>query len=102
LSRVGYRVTGHTDAHAALAAFRAAPDSFDAVVTDLSMPAMSGFDLVREILAVRGDIPVLMTSGYLGDDARSQAVAAGIRELIPKPNTVEMLGDALDRLFVRS
>jgi PAS domain S-box-containing protein len=102
LSRVGYRVTGHTDAHAALAAFRAAPDAFDAVVTDLSMPAMSGFDLVHELLAVRADIPVLMTSGYLGDDARAQADAAGIRELIPKPNTVEMLGEALDRLFVKA
>ncbi|HKP55415.1 MAG TPA: PAS domain-containing protein [Polyangiales bacterium] len=102
LSRVGYRVTGHTDAHAALAAFRAAPDAFDAVVTDLSMPSMSGFDLVRELVALRADIPVLMTSGYLGDDARAQAETAGIRELIPKPNTVEMLGEALDRLFVKS
>jgi CheY-like chemotaxis protein len=100
LSRAGYRVTGHTDAHAALAAFRAAPHAYDAVVTDLSMPAMSGFELVRELLCARGDIPVLMTSGYLGDDARAEADAVGIRELIPKPNTVEMLGEALDRLFV--
>ncbi|HKU38020.1 MAG TPA: PAS domain-containing protein [Polyangiales bacterium] len=102
LSRLGYRPTGHTDAHAALAAFRAAPETFDAVVTDLSMPAMSGFELVRQLFEVRPDIPVLMTSGYLGDDARAQADAAGIRALIPKPNTVEMLGEALDRLFVKA
>jgi two-component system cell cycle sensor histidine kinase/response regulator CckA len=99
LSRVGYQVVGHDDANAALAAFRASPHAFDAVVTDLSMPAMSGFELVTALRALRPDVPVLMTSGDLDDDARSRADLAGIQELIPKPNTVGMLVAALDRVF---
>jgi PAS domain S-box-containing protein len=102
LGRLGYKVTGYTDPVAALAVFRSAPHAFDAVVTDLSMPAMSGFDLVRGLLAVRNDIPVLMTSGCIGNDDLLQAQQKGVREVIPKPNTVEVLGEALDRVFERA
>ncbi len=101
LSREGYRVTGMSNAHEALELFRSAPDAFDAVVTDLTMPIMSGFELVEALRMVRPDVPVLMTSGDLGEDALARAELVGIEELIPKPNTVAMLVAALDRAFGR-
>jgi len=99
LERLGYRVTGFTDAEAALAAFRAAPASFDAVVTDLSMPGLSGNDVAKQILAVRPDIPIVMTSGYVRAEDRALALATGVRELVMKPNTVDALGQVLHRLL---
>jgi PAS domain S-box-containing protein len=62
LARLGHSVAGFTDPEAALAAFRAHPRDFNIVVTDLSMPHLSGFELARSVLAVRAGVPVLMTS----------------------------------------
>jgi PAS domain S-box-containing protein len=99
LKRLGYQVVGYTNPADALLAFRARPNDFDVVVTDLSMPVMSGFDLAREMLAQRPDLPVIMTSGYVRAEDHAAAKAAGIRDVITKPNTVEELGRVLDRLF---
>ena len=65
LQRLEYEVTGHVDAAAALYDFRSRPDHFAAVVTDLSMPRMSDFDLACELLNLRPALPILMTSGYV-------------------------------------
>ena len=99
LSRLGHSVSGYTDPKQALAAFRERPLDFDVVVTDLSMPHMSGFELAREVLALRPDTPVLMTSGYIRAEDESRARAAGIRELILKPVTMDELGRVLDRIL---
>jgi CheY-like chemotaxis protein len=97
LEGLGYKVTGHTDAALALQEFRARPMAFDAVVTDISMPGMSGFDLARELLAVRPGVPIIMTSGYVRPGEEQAARELGILELILKPDTVDELGHALDR-----
>lgn len=102
LSRQGHQISGFTDPEKALEAFRAHPQDFDLVVTDLSMPQMSGLDLARGVLAVRPDIPVLMTTGYIRAEDEGNARAAGIRELILKPTTMDELGHVLDRLFRNS
>jgi CheY-like chemotaxis protein len=99
LERSGYRVTGYTDAPRALEEFRSRPQDFDAVVTDLSMPRMSGFDLARELLAVRQDIPIVMTSGYVSPADQEKALGIGLRDLILKPDTIDQLGRTLDRIF---
>lgn len=101
LQRLGYRVSAHSEAVEALRAFAAAPSSFDVVVTDLSMPKMSGFDVARALRAIRADIPIFMTSGYVRPEDRANARAQGIVDLIEKPNTVDALGRALDELFRR-
>ncbi|MBC7982601.1 MAG: PAS domain-containing protein [Candidatus Obscuribacterales bacterium] len=97
LERLGYRVTGFVDPVLAIAEFRTNPGAFDAVVTDLSMRGIDGFELARQVLATRSNVPVIMTSGYLRTTDRDTAEACGIRELILKPNTIEELGVALDR-----
>lgn len=99
LERLGYRVAGFTDAEAALAAFRDDPTGFDAVVTDLSMPGLSGIDVAKRVLAQRSDIPVVLTSGYVRAEDRALALETGVREVVMKPNTVDALGQVLHRLL---
>jgi len=66
LEELGYAPTGFTSSTAALAAFRADPQRFDAVLTDERMPGMSGSALIREVRGIREAIPVVLMSGYLG------------------------------------
>src|SRR5438552_243322 len=65
LSKLGYDVIGCTSSEKALGAFAAQPHNFDAVVSDVRMPGMSGFDLAQQILAIRPRIPILLTSGHI-------------------------------------
>lgn len=99
LERMHYRVTGCIDPRNALSDFRASPGSFDVVVTDLSMPGMSGFDVARALREIRSDIPILMTSGYVRPEDRAMAQARGILDLILKPTSVEEFGQALHEIF---
>jgi CheY-like chemotaxis protein len=101
LQRLGYQVTGHVDAAAALYDFRSRPDHFAAVVTDLSMPRMSGFDLARELLNLRPALPILMTSGYVRPEDRKAAEILGIARIIVKPSTMDHLGQALTDVLHR-
>ena len=64
LVRLGYDVTVSTSSLDALAAFRATPLRFDLVITDQTMPAMTGETLVRELRRIRPDIPVILCTGY--------------------------------------
>jgi PAS domain S-box-containing protein len=95
LERMGYRVTGFNDSSEALAAFATAPGDFDLVLTDLSMPGMSGIEVSRRMLDIRPDIPVLLATGYVRNEDVEQARAIGIREVIWKPQTIGEMGDLL-------
>ena len=99
LERLGYQVTGYHDPAEALQDFKARPDAFDVVVTDLSMPGMSGFELARAVLATRPDIPLLMTSGYVRAQDEETARKIGVRAVILKPSTADDLGKVLDRVL---
>jgi len=98
LERQGYRVSGYTDARAALAVARANPAQFDLAVTDFNMPGMSGLDVAQALRELRADLPIAVASGYITDELRAQAPAAGVSELIYKPNTVDELCEAISRL----
>ena len=99
LQRRGYRVSGFTKAVTALKQFREDPADFDAVVTDLSMPGMAGFELTEEIHRTRADIPALLTSGYLQAEDQQKAESLGIRETIQKPATADKLAGALEKVL---
>jgi PAS domain S-box-containing protein len=101
LTRLGYVVVGHTEAARALDDFRSRPEEFDAVITDLSMPGMSGVQLVAEIQATRADVPILITSGYVPPEEHDAALRLGVRELIPKPTLVDEIGHALARVLAQ-
>jgi PAS domain S-box-containing protein len=98
LERLGYTVTAFNDPQLAVQTFVDSPQTFDVVVTDLSMPQMSGFDLVAAVKTIRPDIPVVMTSGYVQDKDEALAQKLGVRQIILKPNTVEELAQSLARL----
>ena len=99
LERLGYRVTGSTDAAAALQDFRSRPHEFAAVVTDLSMPGLPGHDLARQVREIRPDIPLVLTSGYVHPDDAPAVQRLGVVDVILKPNIVADLGPTLHRLL---
>ena len=101
LERLDYEVTGYTDADQAIQAFRNDPTRFDAVVTDLAMPDMTGHDLARTLLEIRPDVPIVMTSGYIREEDAQAALQAGIQEVISKPHSVEELGRVLHSTLER-
>ena len=92
LAKGGYRVTVCDDAREAIRLFTADPGAIDIVVTDLTMPAMNGFDLIEELRSVRPDVPVIMTSGYVRDADQARALSLGIGRIILKPDTIDELG----------
>ncbi len=99
LERLGYRVTGYTRASEALDAFRADAQSFDLIITDFNMPGMSGMDVAQQLISIRPDAPVVLSSGYLRPAEIEKARSLGVREVILKPNTVEELGPLVQRLL---
>ncbi|MGA2419023.1 MAG: response regulator, partial [Candidatus Acidiferrum sp.] len=99
LERLGYRVTGQNDPVKAVELFRSDPKAFDAVVTDLAMPQLSGFDLSSQLLEIRPDLPIVMTSGYVRPEDQERALHMGLRDLILKPDTIEQLARTLDQVF---
>jgi CheY-like chemotaxis protein len=64
LEHQGYRVTSQTDSVSALEVFRLSPDEFDLVITDYTMPKLTGLDLARKMLRIRPDIPILLCTGF--------------------------------------
>lgn len=72
LTRYGYRVEAYSEPMRALDAFRAAPDSYDVIVSDLMMPGLMGTDLIASARAVRPNVPTILVSSYF-DDAESPA-----------------------------
>ena len=98
LRRRGYEVSAFTDPHQAKAALRAAPHTYDLLVTDYNMPGFCGVDLVREARLIRADLPVALASGYVTAEIEQAALAEGARALIHKPNDVEELCATVHRL----
>ena len=97
----GLRARAYIEPHQALEAARANPNQFDLVVTDHNMPDMTGLELGQALKNIRSDLPVLMASGYISEELRATALAAGIVEPIYKPNTVDDLCDAVARAAQR-
>jgi PAS domain S-box-containing protein len=96
---LGYRVTAFTSSTDALEAFVANPGAFDGLVTDNTMPGLTGLALARRLLDIRPDLPVMLTSGLAAMTSREELRAAGIREVLPKPHTMDQLGRVLEALL---
>ena len=64
LSRFGYKVTCHHNGLSALTLFRDSPDQFDLVITDMTMPDITGDKIVKEIKRIRPDFPVILCTGF--------------------------------------
>lgn len=97
LERLGYRCAAFTHPLEALQAYRQAPESFALAITDLTMPAMSGVDLAEQLLQLRPDLAVILTTGYNASLTPERVRALGVRQLLLKPLTLAALADAVHR-----
>ncbi len=99
LERLGYTVTATTDSTMALALFSADPFKFDLVITDQTMPGITGLNLARGLRNIRPDISVILWTGH-DDHVNPETVrAAGIRECLMKPIVKEELALAIRRVL---
>ncbi len=85
LAELGYEPVGFQGSVAALQAFQTDPQRFDAILTDETMPEMTGTELAREIRKLRPDIPIILMSGYSGRALTERAGAVGIGDVLKKP-----------------
>jgi signal transduction histidine kinase/ActR/RegA family two-component response regulator len=91
LTRLGYEVTAHHNSVAALEAFRSSPQSFDLVITDQTMPQLTGADLVKELVRLRADTPIIICSGSGQALIKWDSLRPAVRECVLKPvNFVEL------------
>jgi CheY-like chemotaxis protein len=95
LMTLGYRVTAHVSPLEALSDFLTRPLDFDVMLTDLTMPGMSGADLAERILKARPDLPIVMATGYGHVMSEERARELGLRPLLYKPFSMAALGDAI-------
>ena len=95
LRRLGYEPLALTDAAEALARIR--EQEYALVITDLTMPLMSGLDVARAIWRLRPRTPILLTTGYTASIDRAKALELGFCDLLVKPYTVQSLGQAVER-----
>ncbi len=102
LSRKGFNVITFTDPKEALLALRANPMLCDLLVTDFNMPGYSGVDLLRDVQLIRPELPVALASGYVTPEIERDALAAGARVLIHKPNDVDELCSTVLKLLTDS
>lgn len=102
MERWGYRVSTHFEQRQALDAVLSGKLRVDLVVTDFNMPGASGLEIARAIHDALPELPVIMVSGYINDALRAQAAAAGVRELIAKPQDREEFRDAVQNIFYPS
>jgi CheY-like chemotaxis protein len=85
LAELGYEPVGFDSSLAALEAFRAEPKRFDLVLTDETMPDLTGTELAREMRQLRRDIPIILMSGYSGALLAERAQAAEVIDMLRKP-----------------
>lgn len=99
IGKAGFQVKGYCDPAKAVAEFSAAPESFDLVVVDLTMPELNGLDVAQRVVAVRPDTPIILTAGCISPEDEALAAAYGVREVISKAATIEELCSAFGRVF---
>jgi DNA-binding NtrC family response regulator len=83
----------------ALVTFRNHPDRFDAVITDQTMPDMTGLDLAKRMLLHRPDMPIILCTGYSNLVNEEQAKANGIKGFIMKPMSMKDIAQLLRRVL---
>ena len=85
LENLGYEVTARTDSTEALKEFSLQPQNFDLVITDMTMPQMTGDELAQKLLDIKPDIPVILCTGFNEDITEEKALAMGIQKFVMKP-----------------
>ncbi|MBD3357704.1 MAG: response regulator, partial [Chitinivibrionales bacterium] len=99
LEMIGYTVTAFYNSTEALKAFRADPQSFDVVITDQTMPKLTGTQLAKEMISIQGDIPIILCTGFSEVLSEDRARALGIRKFVMKPVVVRDLATIIRKVL---
>jgi CheY-like chemotaxis protein len=99
LKKLGYRVEARTLPVEAIELFKAAPDTFDLVISDMTMPAMTGVSLAKKLMQIRPQIPVIICTGYSEQIDESRAKELGIRGFLMKPFTIRELSKTVRKVL---
>jgi CheY-like chemotaxis protein len=99
LQSLGYNVVGRTVSQDALQLFSRSPHDFDLVITDLTMPGLTGLELSEGMKRVRSDIPIILFTGYSDQVSKDAAVQAGIDEYCMKPISMRELSTVVGRFL---
>nr|WP_319392325.1 transporter substrate-binding domain-containing protein [uncultured Desulfobacter sp.] len=102
LETYGYRVTGLEDSTEALNVFKANPDDFDLVITDMAMPKMIGTALSQRILEIRPDIPIIICSGYSETLDKEKATDLNVSKFLDKPVLIADLIENVTELLEKT
>jgi CheY-like chemotaxis protein len=98
LERLGYTVTPETNSLRAIEIFRFRPNEFDLIITDYTMPKLTGTDLFQEIRQIRPDIPVILCTGFSEKITAAVAVDLGV-ELVMKPFSMKQLAELIRKVL---
>ncbi|MGZ6292546.1 MAG: PAS domain S-box protein, partial [Syntrophales bacterium] len=99
LESLGYSVTIKTNSLEALETFRAQPDAFDLIITDVTMPGMTGIELAKELITIRPDIPIILCTGFSELIDEKHAKEMGIREFVMKPFVIGKHAKAIRKVL---
>jgi CheY-like chemotaxis protein len=99
LERMGYEVTAMNDSTEAFETFSSDPSRFDLVITDQTMPGITGLNLARELLKIRPDIPVILCTGHSESVTLDKLKEAGVREFLMKPLAKKDLAEVIRRVL---
>ena len=99
LERLGYQVTVRTNSFDALQTFEDQPDVFAAVITDLTMPGLTGAELAKRLLQIRPNLPIILCSGYSTTISEQKAKSLGIREVAMKPLAMQDIAKMLRKVL---
>jgi PAS domain S-box-containing protein len=102
LASLGYEPVGFTDSREALAAARANPRRFDAVVSDEVMSQLTGTQLAIELRKLNPTLPIVIASGYGGAGFETRALSAGVNRVLKKPYRMSDIGEVLASFFVEA
>jgi CheY-like chemotaxis protein len=99
LESLGYKVVTSTSSIEVLELFQKNPDQFDLVITDMTMPFMTGDELATELMQIRPDIPVIMCTGYSEKITEEKALSLGIRAYLGKPLFKSEIAETVRRVL---
>jgi CheY-like chemotaxis protein len=101
LERLGYTVVAKTDSLEALDLFREDPTAFDLVITDQTMPRMTGIRLAEALLLIRPDTPIILCTGFSETVDADGANALGIRQFLMKPFSIAEISETVRKALVK-
>jgi len=99
LEHLGYEAVVRTSSVEALEAFTAQPERFDLVITDITMPNMTGLELAKAIIRTRPELPIILCTGFSETVTAEAAKAAGVKEFIQKPIGARRLAETIQRVL---